>query len=154
MERITISLDTSLAEQFDEYINEYGYTNRSEAMRDLIRKRLEMERLKKSDSGYCVAALSYVYNHHELELASRITGLHHHHHELNLSSMHVHLDHDNCLDEIAVIRGSIGEVREFANSVMAERGVRHGKLHMVPVDMSERTHNTHGTPHVHSHPLT
>lgn len=154
MERITISLDSSLAEQFDEYISEHGYTNRSEAMRDLIRKRLEMERLKKSDSGYCVAVLSYVYNHHELELASRITGLHHHHHELNLSSLHLHLDHDNCL-EIALIRGGIREVRDFANSVMAERGVRHGKLHMVPVDMSESTHDTTGSkPHVHSRPLT
>ncbi|MBI5450194.1 MAG: nickel-responsive transcriptional regulator NikR [Gammaproteobacteria bacterium] len=153
MERITISLDTALAEQFDTYIAEHGYTNRSEAMRDLIRKRLEMERLKKSDDGYCVAALSYVYNHHEMELASRITNAHHRHHELNVSSMHVHLDHDNCL-EVAVMRGAINEVRDFANAVMAERGVRHGKLHMVPVGMAESTHQTGGKPHVHSSPLT
>lgn len=153
MERITISLDSSLAEQFDEYISDHGYTNRSEAMRDLIRKRLEIERLKKSESGYCVAALSYVYNHHEMELASRITGLHHHHHQLNLASMHVHLDHDNCL-EIAVIRGPVDDVQHFANSLMAERGVRHGNLHMVPVDMNETRNDEGSSPHVHIQPIT
>jgi CopG family nickel-responsive transcriptional regulator len=100
-----------------------------------------------------VATLSYVYNHHELELASRITRIHHQHHELNLSSMHVHLDHDNCL-EIALMRGPINQVRSFANAVMAERGVRHGKLNMVPVDVSETTHAHGGVPHVHSRPMT
>ena len=147
-----MSLDSSLAEQFDEFIGAHGYTNRSEAMRDLIRQQLEKERLEGSDEGYCVATLSYVYNHHELELASRITGIHHDHHELNLSSMHIHLDHDNCL-EIAIMRGPIRKVREFSNAVMAERGVRHGKLNMVPVDLTEAGHSG-GKPHMHSHPIT
>jgi CopG family nickel-responsive transcriptional regulator len=153
MERITMSLDSALADLFDAFIAERGYTNRSEAMRDLIRQQLEKERLEKSEDGYCVATLSYVYNHHELELASRITRIHHQHHELNLSSMHVHLDHDNCL-EIALMRGPINQVRSFANAVMAERGVRHGKLNMVPVDVSETTHAHGGVPHVHSRPMT
>jgi CopG family nickel-responsive transcriptional regulator len=153
MERITMSLDSTLAGLFDAFIAERGYTNRSEAMRDLIRQQLEKERLEKSDDGHCVATLSYVYNHHELELASRITRVHHHHHELNLSSMHVHLDHDNCL-EIALMRGPINQVRAFANAVMAERGVRHGKLNMVPVDVSETSHAHGGASHVHSRPLT
>ncbi len=153
MERITMSLDSALAEQFDAFISEHGYTNRSEAMRDLIRQQLEKERLEKSEDGFCVATLSYVYNHHELELASRITGVHHRHHELNLASLHVHLDHDNCL-EIAIMRGPIKRVQALANAVMAERGVRHGKLHMVPVDMTEVSHTHEGTPHVHSHPIT
>ncbi len=153
MERITMSLDSALAEQFDAFISEHGYTNRSEAMRDLIRQRLETERLESSEEGFCVATLSYVYNHHELELASRITEVHHLHHELNLASLHVHLDHDNCL-EIAIMRGPIKKVQALANAVMAERGVRHGKLHMVPVDMAEVSHTQEGTPHVHSHPLT
>lgn len=153
MERITMSLDTALAELFDAFIKERGYNNRSEAMRDLIRQQLEKERLEKSDDGYCVASLSYVYNHHELELASRITRVHHKHHELNLSSMHVHLDHDHCL-EIALMRGPVREIRSFANAVMAERGVRHGKLNMVPVDVSESSHSHGGHPHTHSRPMT
>jgi len=148
-----MSLDSMLADQFDAFIAKRGYTNRSEAMRDLIRQQLEKERLEESDEGYCVATLSYIYNHHELELATRITGVHHSHHELNLSSMHVHLDHDNCL-EVAIMRGPVKTVRTLADAVMAERGVRHGKLNMISVDMSESSHTNEGTPHVHSHPRT
>lgn len=152
MERITISLDSGLASQFDAFISEHGYTNRSEAMRDLIRQRLEADRLDESAEGFCVGTLSYVYNHHEMELASRITDAHHHHHELHLSSMHVHLDHDHCL-EVAIMRGPVKTVTEFANEVMAERGVRHGKLNLVPIAMSENSHSVEGNPHVHSRPV-
>lgn len=148
-----MSLDEALAEKFDEFIARHGYTNRSEAMRDLIRRALHEEHLDDDDEGHCVAALSYVYNHHELELASRITRVHHHHHALNLASMHVHLDHDNCL-EIAIMRGRMESVREAANAVTAERGVRHGKLQIVPVAVSESSHSDESEPHVHSHPLT
>lgn len=153
MERITMSLDSALAEQFAAFTAERGYKNRSEAMRDLIRQELEKERLEKSEEGFCVATMSYVYNHHELELASRITRVHHNHHELHLSSIHVHLDHDHCL-EIALMRGQVKEVRTFANTLMATRGVRHGKLNMVPVDMSESSHHHGSSPHVHSRPMT
>ncbi len=148
-----MSLDNELADQFDEYIGIHGYTNRSEAMRDLIRRALHQDQIEASTEGHCVAALSYVYNHHELELASRITRVHHHHHDISLANMHVHLDHDNCL-EIAILRGAIKDVQEAANVVISERGVRHGKLYMVPVAVSESNHSTHGVPHVHSHPLT
>ncbi len=153
MERITMSLESGLAGQFDDFINGHGYTNRSEAMRDLIRERLESERLKKREDGFCVATLSYVYNHHEWELASRITRAHHHSHELNVTNTHIHLDHDNCL-EIAVMRGSVKEVRNFASTIMAERGVRHGKLSMIPVNITEERHNGQAQPHLHSHPMT
>lgn len=153
MERFTMSLEDNLAKQFDDFIKEKGYSNRSEAMRDMIRARLEEERLEKEDNGYCVATLSYVYNHHESELASRVTSTHHDHHDLSLSSTHVHLDHDNCL-EIALLRGPVQKIREFANNLMAVRGVRHGSLHMVPVTVNETSHDEHGHKHVHSHPQT
>ena len=153
MERITISLDKGLARQFDTFINEFGYSNRSEALRDLIRERLEQERLQRWDEGYCVAALSYVYNHHELELARRVTSLHHDHHDLTLSSVHIHLDHDNCL-EVALVRGPTAQVRAFANTVFAERGVRHGRLHLIPVEMREERHGQSPHAHIHSNPIT
>ena len=153
MERFTMSLEDSLARQFDDFIRAKGYSNRSEAMRDLIREKLEAERLANTGNGYCVGTLSYVYNHHESELAARITSAQHDHHELTLSTMHVHLDHDNCL-EITALRGAITAVRDFANKVMAARGVRHGNLHMVPVQMTETAHGTSGAMHVHSHPQT
>jgi CopG family nickel-responsive transcriptional regulator len=149
MERITISIENALAEQFDRFIGEQGYTNRSEAVRDMIRQRLETERLEKSDQGYCVATLSYVYNHHEMALSSRITSAQHEHHELTLSSMHVHLDHDHCL-EVVVLQGPVAQVRTFADAVMAERGVRHGKVHMISISVDETSHG--GARHAHSRP--
>ena len=153
MERLTISIEDQLAKQFDDFIRARGYSNRSEAMRDLIRERLESERLENWGEGHCVATLSYIYNHHESDLASRITSVQHEHHDLTLSSMHVHMDHDNCL-EVVILRGSIQSVRTFANLVMAARGVRHGKLHMVPVEITQQQHATSLVPHTHSNPIT
>ena len=153
MERLTISLDNQLSEQFDEFIRARGYTNRSEAIRDLIREQLETARLEKGGKGYCIATLSYIYNHHEGDLARRVTSVQHDHHDLTLSSMHVHMDHDNCL-EVVILRGSIPSVKHFANLVMATRGVRHGKLHMVPVEITQEQHSPATSPHTHSNPLT
>lgn len=153
MERLTISLDNQLSEQFDDFIHARGYTNRSEAMRDLIREKLEAERIKEWNDGQCVATLSYIYNHHESDLASRVTSVQHDHHDLTLSSMHVHMDHDNCL-EVVILRGTIQSVKKFANLVMATRGVRHGKLHMVPVQITQQQHSGSSSPHTHSNPLT
>lgn len=157
MERFTISLEDELAKQFDVFIKEKGYSNRSEAMRDLIRTKLEEKRLHANDEGFCVGTLSYVYNHHESELAGRLTSAHHDHHDLTMSTTHVHLDHDNCL-EMVILRGPIKDVQNFSDSVMAVRGVRHGNLHMVPITVSEESHHDHdhghGHSHSHSHPTT
>ena len=152
MERITMSLDETLANKFDDYIARCGYRNRSEALRDLIRQALRQEHLERGGDGHCVAALSYVYNHHELELASRITHVHHEHHELNLASLHVHLDHDDCL-EIAILKGPVEAVDRAANAVKAERGVRYGHLQRVPVHISESGHGDDDNAHSHSHPI-
>jgi len=153
MERFTMSLEDKLANQFDEFIKDKGYSNRSEAMRDLIRDKLEEERLKKEQEGYCVATLSYVYNHHASELAAKITSAQHDHHDLTMSSMHVHLDHDNCLETV-ILRGQTKQVQAFAENVMAVRGVRHGSVHMIPVELTETAHGPEGNKHVHSHPHT
>ncbi len=78
MERITISLDRALAEEFDRLIRGRGYANRSEAIRDILRRELEAERLAREEAPHCVASLSYVYNHHERQLAERLTEQQHH----------------------------------------------------------------------------
>jgi len=153
MERFTMSLEDDLAKQFDEYINEKGYSNRSEAMRDIIRERLESVRLNDNKSGACIGSLSYVYNHHESELAGRVTSAHHNHHDLTLATMHVHLDHDNCLETV-ILKGPIQEVQGFSDAIQAVRGVRHGKLHMVPVEVSVSSHSPDGKIHTHSRPTT
>ena len=160
MERFTVSLDGKLLEQFDRYMQRHGYTNRSEAVRDILRERLETERLSGDETGQCVACLSYIYNHHERELSRRLTDAQHASHDLVRSTLHVHLDHENCM-EVAVLEGETATVRKFADGVMAETGVRHGNLSAVPVETrvaGKHTYHqhTHGSqhPHVHSRPKT
>ena len=90
MERFTISLDDTLARQFDELIAARGYSNRSEAVRDLIRGAIEKDRQRDPPAGHCVANLSYVYNHHERELAERLMGLQHDHHAVSYTHLDVY----------------------------------------------------------------
>ncbi|MEQ1720329.1 MAG: nickel-responsive transcriptional regulator NikR [Nitrosomonas sp.] len=150
MERFTVSMDEELFEQFDKIASDRGYDNRSEAIRDLVREYVEASRLQKDNKGYCIATLTYIYNHHERDLAALVTSSHHEHHDITLSSMHVHMDHDNCL-EVVILRGTIQDVRSFANKVIAKSGVRHGKLHIVPINVSEASHQHADNAHKHTH---
>lgn len=143
MERITISLDADLAAEFDRLIGERGYRNRSEAMRDLLRAHLEQSRLQKGGTGHCVANLSYVFNHHQRELAERLTALQHGQHDLTVATMHAHLDHENCLETV-LLRGPTAAVRGFADALIAERGVRHGQLNVIDVDVDGGAGHEHG----------
>ncbi len=155
MERFTISLDEELARQFDALIEQRGYSNRSEAVRDLLRQHLEQARQNQDVGGHCVANLSYVYNHHERELAERLTELQHGHHDLTVATMHAHLDHDNCLESV-ILKGRSEAVRRFADALRAERGVRHGHLNLVSVDVAQSSHPhryapKRGAAHSHVH---
>jgi len=145
MERFTISLDKDLALEFDRLIAQRGYRNRSEAVRDLLRSQLESSRLARGETKHCVANLSYVYNHHERELAERLASVQHQHHYLMVSSLHVHLDHENCIESV-ILKGETQAVRTFADALMAERGVRHGALNLVSVEAQQASHvhNTQG----------
>ena len=146
MERFTISLDARLAEQFDAWLSRHKYANRSEAVRDLLRAELGKTHPKSVAGKHCVACLSYVFNHHERDLAEPLTTLHHAHHDLSVSTMHAHLDHDHCL-ETAILRGPTARVTEFADAVCAERGVHHGKLNIISVEL----HQPHGGRRTASH---
>ncbi|HEY0202200.1 MAG TPA: nickel-responsive transcriptional regulator NikR [Burkholderiaceae bacterium] len=158
MQRFTISLDDDLARQFDAFIAGRGYDNRSEAVRDLIRTQLGSHSLgedENPDARWCVATVSYVYDHHELTVTSRMLDLQHDHHDLVISSMHVHLDHDHCM-ETAVLRGPVPAVRACAQQMIALRGVRHGNVHLVLLDPSGISHHhAHDglTPHAHLKPV-
>jgi CopG family nickel-responsive transcriptional regulator len=159
VERFTISLDEDLAKEFDELIAKRGYQNRSEAIRDLLRSQLESARQAGAAGDYCVANLSYVYNHHERDLAERLTELQHGHHDLTVATLHAHLDHENCLESV-ILKGPVGSVRAFADALIAERGVRHGNLNVVSVEVDQGRH-AHGyaprgkvAPHLHLKPKT
>ena len=154
MERFTISLDEHLAEAFDQWIGQRGYANRSEAVRDLLRAELERSRRRAPAGLHCVACLSYVYNHHERELGERLTNMHHAHHDLTLSTTHVHLDHDHCLETV-LLRGPAAAVQTFADAVCAERGVHHGSLNLISVESHDRhRHEGKTVAHIHLKPAT
>ena len=143
MERFTISLSEDLAREFDALIATRGYENRSEAVRDLIRSELEQQRRKRDPQAHCVANLSYVYNHHERDLADRLIELQHEYHDLCVSTLHAHLDHDHCMESL-ILRGHLDEVQAFSDRLVAERGVRHGQLNVVTVDVAHQHAHTHG----------
>ena len=156
MERVTISMSDEFAAELAGFMETNRYENRSEALRDLARLGLERARIDHSMSGQCFATLSYLYNHHTRDLSKRLTDAHHAHHELHVATMHVHLSHENCL-EIAVLRGNAAEVREFAKTVIAERGVTHGQVSFVPVvlrtDAPADRAGAHLHQHVHADPI-
>ncbi|QHJ00926.1 nickel-responsive transcriptional regulator NikR [Xylophilus rhododendri] len=159
MQRLTFSLDDSLARQFDEFIAAKGYVNRSEAVRDLIRSRIGSVSLDAPQDGHhaewCVANVSFVYDHREPTITTRVLDLQHDHHDLVVTSVHTYLDHDNCLETV-VLRGPTDSVRAFADQLVALRGVRHGHAHFVPLNASGHAHrHSHGTPgaHVHLRPI-
>lgn len=151
MERFTISLSEELAKEFDALIARRGYENRSEAVRDLIRRELEALRRTRDPQAHCVASLSYVYNHHERALSDRLIELQHEYHDLCVSTLHVHLDHDYCMESL-MLRGHLDEVQAFSDRLVAERGVRHGQLNAVTVEPGRAHRHGHGEPHTHLHP--
>ena len=155
MERFTISLDDDLADEFTQLIQRRGYSNRSEAVRDLIRGAIEADRVRAPDSGHCVASLSYVYNHQQRDLPERLTALQHQHHDLTVASLHCHLDHDDCIESV-VLKGHSADVRRFADSLMAQSGVRHGKLNLIELTLATphaHAHEPHGVAHTHLKPV-
>jgi CopG family nickel-responsive transcriptional regulator len=150
MQRFTISLDEDLAREFDQLIALRGYVNRSEAVRDLIRERLGSAVLDADKAKWCVATVTYVYDHHEHAVTGRLMDLQHEHHDLVISSLHTHLDHDNCL-ETTILRGPTAAVRACASQLIALRGVRHGNVNLLPLNEASRHRHPHGVPVPHSH---
>jgi CopG family nickel-responsive transcriptional regulator len=148
MERITMSIDEGLAKEFDQLIADRGYTSRSEAMRDVLRRELETQRLARDDKTYCVASLSYVFDHRARNLSKRLAEAQHQHHDLVVSTLHVHLDHDHSLENV-ILKGQTSAVQAFANQTQAERGVRHARINLVTVKPGD----AHRMPGYHHHHL-
>jgi CopG family nickel-responsive transcriptional regulator len=121
-----VAIDTGLLERFDRLIAGRGYTNRSEAFRDMIREEL-VEQSWESPESHVVGTVTLVYDHHARLLGEKLTGIQHEYHRSVLSTLHVHLDHDLCL-EVIVIRGRAGAVRTLADTLISTKGVKHGRL--------------------------
>lgn len=128
LSRIGVAIDSDLLQRFDELIASRGYSNRSEAFRDLIRDEL-VEQASETPDSDVVGTLTLVYNHHVRMLGDKLTDMQHFHYHHILSTLHVHLDHDYCL-EVLVIRGKASEVKSISDALISTRGIKHGKLTM------------------------
>ena len=147
MQRITITIDDDLLETVDKLSERRGYTSRSEALRDIVREAVTQEQSVGAGKAPCFATLSYIYEHETRDLARRLTSAQHHHHDLSVSTLHVHVNDVDCL-EVAVLKGTVQEVRSFAEGVISQRGVRLGSLHVMPMTQRpDETAHRHG----HSH---
>lgn len=155
MQRITVSLPDAIVDKLDRLMAESGAKNRSEAVRDLIRS-AEASAQRASGEGECVGVLSYIYDHHERQLSSRMTESQHEQGDLIVSLMHAHVNAEDCLEAVFV-RGPAKKVIAYGQSVIAEPGVRNGSLNLIPVDSLERCAHphahghSHGSAHEHAH---
>lgn len=143
MQRITITIDDELLAAVDRLCAQRGYGSRSEAVRDLVRDAVAPTQAAEAGATPCYGALSYVYNHGTRDLARRLTDKGHHH-GVSIASMHVHLTRDDCL-EVAVLRGSVLAMQAYADSIITQRGVRYGHLHLIPESADD------GPDHAHPH---
>lgn len=126
--RFGVSLDRELLEKFDSLIRQRNYSNRSEALRDLIRQELVKQAWQAGD-GEVAGAITFVYDHHGRALLKNIADIQHGFQEIIISTQHIHLDHDNCL-EIVAVKGKPTELQKLADMLKALKGVRHGILSM------------------------
>jgi CopG family nickel-responsive transcriptional regulator len=129
MQKITrfgVSIDQKLLEHFDEKISSEGYLNRSEAIRDLIRESL-VEKDWKLGNEEMIGVVSLVFSHAQRELTEALTEIQHHHYPSIISAVHIHLDHDNCL-EVLILKGKGKKLRAITDELKTLRGVKHCQL--------------------------
>ena len=126
LKRFGVSLEEGLLEDFDRLLEKEGYTNRSEAIRDLIRDAIVKKQWLKGDIE-TAGAVVLVYNHHQYELAQKLTDFQHSEFGSVISSLHIHLDKHNCL-EVILLRGKARVIQKIADNLISTRGVKHGQF--------------------------
>lgn len=124
--RIGVAIEGDLLSEFDRLIEGRGYASRSEAFRDLIRAELNAVQTTAPDA-YVVGTLTLLYDHHVRMLAEKLTEMQHEHHDAIVSTLHVHLDHHNCL-EVVVLRGKSADIQTISAKLIAAKGVKQGRL--------------------------
>lgn len=145
LSRIGVSIDSELLGRFDRFIAEKGYENRSEAFRDLIRDRLVGSAVV-APNALVVGTVTLIYDHHTRLLPEKLTDLQHAHHGVVISTLHAHLDSDNCL-EVVLLRGKSKDVQKLGDLLISTKGVQHGRLVMSSPETAFRHSHTHPHPH-------
>lgn len=141
LSRFGVSFPAPLIAQFDQYIEEQGYTNRSEAIRDLARKALlEPSRLRSEEQ--VAGTIVMVYDHHIQELPMVLMELQHDYHHDIISTMHVHLNHDQCL-EVVVVRGELARLRQLHQRIQVQKGVFYAELSVTYADRDNEGSHEH-----------
>jgi CopG family nickel-responsive transcriptional regulator len=125
--RFGVSIEQDLLENYDRLIAERGYATRSEALRDLIREALIQQKIEMNSETHALGSLTLVYDHHASNLLQEMTQIQHNFHELILSVMHLHVNHNDCLEVIA-LRGVVAEIVALANGLLSLKGIKNGKL--------------------------
>jgi CopG family nickel-responsive transcriptional regulator len=151
LNRIGVAIDSDLLERFDRSIERSGYTNRSEAFRDLIRDRLVSEQTSAPNTTV-VGTVTLIYDHNAHGVGEKLTELQHANHHLVVSTTHAHLDHDSCL-EVLIVHGKSKEVDQFADRLIGLKGVQHGRLVKTAPEqgLNENKKSAHAHPHTHPH---
>ena len=144
--RFSVSLESDLLEQFDRYISEHHIATRSEAIRQLLRETLTVQGFE-DDAADAAATLTIVYDHHRPALMEKLMDIQHAHAKLVVSTMHIHLDHDLCLEVIA-LRGRANELQQMAAALKGLKGIHQGKLVLA---RSAPVAHDHAHPHTHTH---
>ena len=124
--RFGVSIEPDLLKKFDKMIKKEGYVNRSEAIRDLVRKNLIFEK-NKDPNQKAIGTLTMIYDHHVGSLTDKLLDLQHDHTNEILVTTHVHIDHHNCL-EVLVLKGKVGNIQKLADNIKALKGIKHGEL--------------------------
>lgn len=126
LKRFGVSIEQDLLKKFDSYISLNNYENRSEAIRDLIRKEFVDQEWSKS-SELVAGAIVLVYDHHKHDVIDRLLNIQHEYNDIVISSQHIHLDHDNCF-EIVVVKGKMNKLTDLASKLKSIKGVKHASL--------------------------
>jgi len=130
--RFGVSIEDNLLEKFDTLVSSRGYANRSEAIRDLIRDELVQQQLENDTTG-SIGTITIIYDHHVKVLSDVLNSVQHQYNEQIVSTTHVHLDHNNCL-EVIIVRGEAGIIKDIAHKLISLKGVKHGKLVMTTTE--------------------
>jgi CopG family nickel-responsive transcriptional regulator len=156
MQRVTITIDSALLDRLDQFMADNNYANRSEAIRDMVRDTLEGAKLEASEPGdTCVATLSYIYDPEERELARRLSEHVQQNHRMITATTRTPLQTELC-HEVIQMRGEVFEVQNLATLIIAERGIQHGSVNLVPVELDlmpdhHHHHGDEGAEHEHEH---
>jgi CopG family nickel-responsive transcriptional regulator len=151
LSRFGVSVEEELLQSFDRLINSQGYANRSEALRDLMRDALVKSHLETlPENSEALGSLTLVYDHHASELSDKMNELQHDHHNLVVSVLHVHVNHDDCM-EVIVLRGAVREIRTLADGLLSLKGVKHGQLFVTLPSQQITKRKASSAAHSHNH---